>query len=127
MSYSRWNKYSVWYTFWDAGSSESTEFKLPTKRLRDNQYFEICDFDEPIHISYKMLKEIGIKGVVKKVQETYKDRTNIKFSDYSKLRWQLIEFMTDVDEHFQWINFFKYEWWYPVRNEVRWFFKKFKK
>ena len=127
MSYSRWNKYSVWYTFWDAGSSDPTRFKLPTKRLRDNQYFEICDFDEPIRISYKELKEIGIKGVVKKVQETYKDRTNIKFSDYSKLRWQLIEFMTDVDEHFQWINFFKYEWWYPVRNEVRWFFKKFKK
>ena len=127
MSYSRWNKYSVWYTFWDAGSSESTEFKLPTKRLRDNQYFEICDFDEPIRISYKELKEIGIKGVVKQVQETYKDRTNIKFSDYSKLRWQLVRFMTDVDEHFQWINFFKYEWWYPVRNEVIWFFKKFKK
>ena len=127
MSYSRWSKYSVWYTFWDAGASDPTRFKLPTKRLRDNQYFEICDFDEPIHISYKMLKEIGIKGVVKQVQETYKDRTNIKFSDYSKLRWQLIEFMTDVDEHFQWINFFKYEWWYPVRSEVIWFFRKFKK
>ena len=61
MAYSRWSKYSVWYTFWDAGYSESTSFKLPTKRLRDNQYFEICDFDEPIRISYKELKEIGIK------------------------------------------------------------------
>ncbi len=120
MSYSRWGKHSVWYTFWTSNFSEKMEYRFPTKRLKDNQFFEICDLESPVYISYKLLKQIGIKGALKHVQMTYKDRDYIKFSDYTKLRWYLIQFMSDVDEHFEWQNFFRYEWYYPIRNQIIW-------
>jgi hypothetical protein len=92
-----------------------------------NQCFEICDPEESIYISYKLLKEIGIKGVVKQVQEVYKDRHYIKFSDYTDLRWQLVRFMTDVEEDFKWHKFFVNEWYYPTRNKIYRFFRNLQK
>jgi hypothetical protein len=124
MSYSRWSKDRPWYTFWSASCSESTHYRFPTKRLMGNQCFEICDPEKPVYISYKLLKEIGIKGVVKNVQMIYKDRHYIKFSDYTDLRWQLVRFMTDVEEDFKWHRFFLYEWYYPIRNKIYFFWRR---
>ena len=123
MSYSRWSKNSPWYTFWSASCSEQTNYRFPTKRLMRNQCFEICDVDKPIHISYGLLKDIGIKGVIKQVRETYKDRDYIKSSDYTSLRWQLVRFMSDVQQDFRWHRFFLYEWYYPIRNKIYFFFR----
>jgi hypothetical protein len=115
MAYSRFGKHSAWYTFWTASFSEDTRYKLPTNRLKRNQYFEICDMTDPYYVSYGQLKDRGIKAVVKEIQEKYKGR-KIKFWEYTRLRWYLIQFMSDVDEHFEWKNFLLYEWWYQIRN-----------
>lgn len=122
MAYSRWNKYSVWYTFWTSSFSEPLQYRLPTKYRKDNQYFEICDV-KSYYISYGELKNKGLKKVIKEVQEAY-GFEHYKFSDYTNLRWYLIQFMTDVDEHFELKNFFLYEWYYPIRNI---FIHKFRK
>jgi hypothetical protein len=116
MAYSRWGKDSVWYTFWTATLSEPIQFRLPTKKRKDNQYFEICDMPS-YYVSYGELKQKGIKQVVKEIQAVYQ-KTNFPFSEYTKLRWQLVRFMDDIDEHFEWKNFFLYEWWYPIRNRI---------
>jgi hypothetical protein len=70
---------------------------------------------DPYYVSYGQLKDRGIKAVVKEIQEKYKGR-KIKFWEYTRLRWYLIQFMSDVDEHFEWKNFLLYEWWYQIRN-----------
>ena len=44
---------------------------------------------------------------------------NIQDSDLEELSGYLDTFIDDIDEHFRWVNFFKCEWWYPFRNEVR--------
>jgi hypothetical protein len=124
MAYSRWNKYSVWYTFWSSSCSKEIDFRLPTKKLKYAQCFEICDY-EPHYISYGELKEKGLKNIIKEVQEIYKER-NYEFSEYTNLRWYLIQFMSDVDEHFEWKNFFLYEWYYPVRNKIIWKLRRLK-
>jgi len=124
MSYSRWNKNNPWYTFWSASCSKSTQYRFPTKRLKYNQCFEICDPEKPVYISYGSLKKIGIKGVVKNVQMIYKDRHYIKFSDYTDLRWQLVRFMSDVEEDFKWHKFFVNEWYYPIRNKIYFFWRR---
>lgn len=114
MSYSRWGKDSVWYTFWDGGSSTSTYFKLPTKKLMYEQYFEICDLPNSYHVSYGELKEKGIKKVVKEIQVFFADKPT-QFRDYTKMRWMLVEFMTDVENDFKWKNFFMDNWYYHGR------------
>lgn len=123
MAYSRWNKHSVWYTFWTASFSDSIRYKLPTNKRKRNQYFEICDLTDPHYVSYGELKDRGIKAVVKDIQEKYKER-DIPFWEYTRMRWYLVEFMSDVEEHFEWKNFLLYEWWYPIRNKVYWMVAK---
>lgn len=115
MAYSRWGKRSIWYTFWTAAFSYKTQYRLPTKEIKRNQYFEICDITDPHYVSYGYLKDNGIKKVVKEIKEKYKER-KIKFWEYTKLRWYLVQFMSDVDKHFEWRNFLLYEWLYPIRN-----------
>lgn len=126
MAYSRWNKYECWYTFWTSAFSESTEFKLPTKKRKYNQYFEICD-DPSYFVSYGDLKIKGLKKVVKEIQDHYRGNKTTELNDYTRLRWYLIQFISDVDDHFKWSNFFFYEWYLPIRNKIYWFFRKLKK
>lgn len=150
MSYSRWST-STWYTFWTS-LSESTEFKLPTQRLKNNQIFEICDLPS-CHISYEELDELGVDRVIQTVKEFYshpypgtifkgrnEETKELEFEqctypaknpteeELEELKEYLLEFMYDVDDHFKWKNFFLYEWYYPVRNKiVFWYRNKFKK
>jgi hypothetical protein len=118
MAYSRWS-YSVWYTFWTSMASPEITFKLPTKKLKDAQSFEICDYPS-YTISYGELKSKGLRRIIKEVESFYKDKKITTFSDYTELRWYLIQFMDDIDEHFKWHNFFLHEWYYPIRNSIKW-------
>lgn len=127
MSYSRWSKNSVWYTFWSAICSTNCRFKLPTKQNKNNQCFEICDFPS-YYVSYGELEKDGLRKVVKDIQEFYRENNKkTELSDYTNLRWYLVEFMCDVDEHFKWNNFFYYEWYLPSRNEIIWKYRDIKK
>ncbi len=136
MSYSRWSN-SVWYTFWTS-MSEDTQFKLPTKRLKNNQVFEICDLQN-YYVSYRELDELGVDVVVDQVKKFYSDelqwfKTEEKYKktvteeEFEELKGYLLAFIDDVDDHFKWKNFFKYEWYYPFRNKIIfWYRDKFKK
>ena len=129
MSYSRWS-YSTWYTFWSSlGDDTVCEFKLPTKSLKDAQVFEICDFPS-YYITYSELMNDGLYTILERVQAYYQ-QSHIKFTDQvpyiknpteeemDELGSYLLEFVKDVDDHFKWYNFFRYEWYYPVRNKIR--------
>lgn len=129
MSYSRWST-SIWYTFWTS-MSESSEFKWPTTRLKENQFFEICDLVSSYHISYGELSKLGVDGVIEEVRNFYSNSHKVRIlgeeemfkkeytdEEFDELKIYLLEFMRDVDEHFKWKNFFRYEWYYPVRNWV---------
>ena len=123
MSYSRWST-SVWYTFWSAMGDYQTKYKWPTKKLKNGQVFEICDIPS-YFITYGELKSRPRIDVLNEVQEYY---TNSK----KKPTWnQIIElqnyfdsFIEDVDEHFKFHNFMKYEWYYPLRNKFIFKYRK---
>lgn len=141
MSYSRWGT-SVWYTYWTS-YSEETNFKLPTKRLKNNQVFEICDLN-PYYVRYEELTRLGVDKIVQLVKEHYlKDYETNMFDGFdedkepiytkrviegkeyteeqlNELKGYLNQFIEDVDEHFKWKNFFRYEWYYPIRNKIIW-------
>lgn len=133
MSYSRWSSMSVWYTFWSAVSETETTFKLPTQKLKHKQTFEICDFPS-YYITYGDIKEKGLTQILREVEEFYTKGNGAQEStqhglvlnanknptkaQMSELRSYLQSFVKDVDEHFSWKNFFKYEWYYPIRNKI---------
>lgn len=124
MSYSRWS-YSTWYTFWSwLGDDTVCEFKLPTKKLKYAQTFEICDFPS-YYVTYGELVEGDLNDTLAKIQKFYqqpfsteseaKDPTD---EEMQELAIYFLEFIRDVDEHFKWTNFFRYEWYYPIRNKI---------
>jgi hypothetical protein len=131
MSYSRFGS-SVWYTFWS--EYVSMHFKLPTKKLKDQQVFEICDFPS-YYISYGDIKTKGVSSIIKEVKEFY-DREHISNSSWfdktilsaknptikelQELETYLYQFINDIDAHFNWNIFFYYEWYIPFRNNIRW-------
>ena len=67
MAYSRFST-STWYTFWFA---QEMEFKWPTKKLKNNQVFEICDFPS-YHITYEELKSKDWRTIIKEIKRFYK-------------------------------------------------------
>jgi hypothetical protein len=129
MSYSRWSA-SIWYTFW--AFSGDTSFKLPTKKLKNSQVFEICDFPSYC-VTYGELMNNGLFDTLDDIKKFYskdhlydvnsnsvykaKNPTN---EEMDELCMYLIRFIEDVDDHFKWFNFFKYEWYYPLRNKIKW-------
>jgi len=119
MSYSRWS-YSTWYTFW-ASLGEGCEFKFPTKKLKHKQTFEICDFPS-YYITYGELMENGLLETLDDVKRVYThggvNAKNPTEDELDELGVYLLEFVKDVDEHFEWGNFFRYEWYYPLRNKI---------
>jgi hypothetical protein len=151
MSYSRWSS-STWYTFWTA-MSEETEYKLPTKRRKYNQFFEICDFPS-FYVSYGDIKTKGMDNIIDeikvlysksyegkimkssvdengKLHPVYEPHTyppkNPSSDELSELKGYLERFIKDVDEDFKFIKFMKYAWYYPTRNKIRWKIRDIKK
>lgn len=146
MAYSRFGN-SVWYTFWSA-IGEDSKFKLPTQRLKDSQVFEICDFPS-FHVTYGELKK-DFKGKVKEIERFYSQShttpnwrspwnpdneseeivwpaKNPTFEQMVELRKYLLQFIYDVDAHFKWKEFFLHEWYYPIRNEIVFTIRRWKK
>lgn len=140
-AYSRWNN-SIWYTFWSA-AGQNLQFKWPTGANRDAQIFEICDIPS-FYITYGEIKSKERYDLLTEVREFYSksyphrglkanlisgkleyedtltEPKNIYPTDLEELSGYLDIFIRDVDDHFKWKNFFRYEWWYPIRNAVRW-------
>ena len=148
MSYSRWSN-SIWYTFWTSFGALPTEYTLPSKKLKEKQVFEICDF--PCYfITYKDLKERLMDDILKEIKEYYsKDHPGKMFKDMvdgvpvyedgvwpaknptdeqmEELRGYLLQFKDDVDNHFMPRRWFMYEWYYPFRNKIIWKIRDIKK
>jgi hypothetical protein len=138
MAYSRFSN-SCWYTFWRV--DEDLEFKWPTKKLKNRQVFEICDFPS-YGITYEELKTKDWRTILKEIKRYYKRPHQGKiFVDFdidgeavyksqtypaknptAKELNELVDyfrrFVEDVDDHFRFWNFIKFEWYYPLRNKV---------
>ena len=136
MSYSRWST-SVWYTFWAATTDLS--YKWPTNELKRSQVFEICDMPS-FRLTYGELQDKGMTSILEEINTFYnKDHSGNIFagfvdgvSTYEPMNYvakepnilemlELTEYIrrweADVDEHFKFINFIKYEWYYPLKNK----------
>lgn len=145
MAYSRWGN-SIWYTFWLA---TDRKYQFPTQKLKNEEKFEICDFPS-FYVSYGSIKNKGIDNVLNDIKEYYSKEHSgrifdkfidgeIHFKDtifepknptddeIQELRGYLEKFITDVDEHYKWINYFHYEWYLNLESDISDFFKKFKK
>jgi hypothetical protein len=137
MAYSRFSN-STWYTFWFASEME---FKLPTKKLKNQQVFEICDCPS-YYVTYEELKTKDWRTIIKEIKRyykrphqgqifvdfdidgeaVYKPHTYLAKNPTAQELNELVEyfkaFVEDVDDHFKFWNFIKYEWYYPIRNKV---------
>lgn len=137
MSYSRWSN-SVWYTFWTWSGSD--EFTFPTQSRKNKQTFEICDLMSYC-VTYGELDDIGVDNAIKEIKSFYSKsydltlmgeevpfKKDVTEEEFEELKGYLLAFMDDVDDHFKWKNFFMYEWYYPARNKIKfWYRDKFKK
>ena len=119
MSYSRWSN-SKWYTFWSGCGT--TQFKLPTQKLKNCQTFQIVDMPGT-KITYGELMDRGIYRILQDVRDVYLGEY-ITENEIFELKMYLLEFMIDVDNHFRWFTFFRYEWYYPIRYKIVWTLKK---
>jgi hypothetical protein len=119
MSYSRWSN-SRWYTFWTT-FSEDMEFKLPTKKLKDNQVIEVCGFPS-LFFSYGEFRQVGIDQILLEVKLVFQDATE---EELEELGVYFQRFIDDVDGRFK--SFFYYEWWIPFRYNVWMYLREVKK
>jgi hypothetical protein len=147
MSYSRWSN-SIWYTFWTAFGATPTEYSLPSRKLKESQVFEICDFPS-YFITYKDAKD-NLDEILKDIKEYYsKDHPGKMFKDMvdgvpvyedvvwpaknptdeemEELRGYILQFIDDVDEQFMPSKWFMYQWYYPFRNKIIWGIRDLKK
>ena len=138
MAYSRWNN-STWYTYWVANKKYS-QFKWPKTELKNRQTFCICDLPN-YYTNYGEIKQKGIDVVLEDIKGYYKmaiketvivegknglprykqvarKAKNPSDEEMEELRSYIQSFMDDVDYHFKWLNFFTYEWYYPIRNKI---------
>ena len=113
MSYSRWSKYSRWYTFWSASGADCT-YKFPSEKLKRSQVFEICDMPS-YYITYGELMDRSRSTILHKIEKQY---PGVTWEELTQLQDQLARFITDVDEHFQPWNFYRYEWLYPIKMKL---------
>jgi hypothetical protein len=117
MSYSRWSN-SRWYTFWSANGAEPTEYKWPTQKLKDGQVFEICDIPS-YFITYGQLRDTSRSKVLHEIEELFaKDGIRPTWDELNELQLYFARFIKDVDDHFRFWTFMKYEWYVPFRNKI---------
>lgn len=137
MSYSRWVD-SIWYTFWCV--SHNKKYQFPSQKLKDEERFEICDFPSYL-VSYGTIKSKGIDVVLSEVKEYYSKEHSGKLFDkfvdgviyfkdgvfdaknptdeqIQELKGYLEEFIKDVDDWYKWKNYFYYEWYLHLRDDI---------
>jgi hypothetical protein len=110
-------------------NGKNSTYKLPTRRLKRNQVFEICD-TPCYHITYGEIIDKGIPAIIDDIRLYYDyphdnllakkptEKELMDMYDYIK------RFIQDVDDHFKLQNFFLYEWYYPYRNKVNRIWKR---
>ena len=125
MSYSRWST-SRWYTFWSAMGAAQTEYKWPTQKLKDGQVFEICDMPS-YYITYGELKRRSRSAILHEIEQSFEnDSRRPTWDELVELQEYFTRFIKDVDDHFRFWTFMKYEWYYPFRNKIYWKIRKLK-
>lgn len=128
--------------------AEPTQYKWPTKRLKNNQVFEICDMPS-YFITYKDLVARPRAEVLEEVKEHFSEPFTFHPKEYvdgemvtkdpvtregreptqeelEELSGYFDRFIKDVDEDFKLRHFIRYEWYYPFRNKIIWKLRKLK-
>ena len=70
MAYSRFSKQSNWYCFWSSMGNEDTMYKLPTRRLKRKQVFQICDIPS-YYVTYGEIMDKGIPAIIDDIRHYY--------------------------------------------------------
>jgi len=146
MAYSRWYN-STWYTFWSALGEDVYPTKWPTEKAKRSQVFEICDFPS-YSFTYGELEDKGIGPIISDIRrfyskshkgEMFKEWDENKKPIYQDTVWpaknpteeeirELIGYIgkwrEDVNRHFSFWTFIRYEWYYPIRNKIIRLWKK---
>jgi hypothetical protein len=140
MSYSRFGN-STWYTFWAADSADC-RFKWPTEKLKNNQVFQICDFPS-FTFTYGKLQKAGMSAILAKVEKFYtKEHKGQIFKEWKgsemvyedtvyeaknptqleldELLLYIREWEKDINKHFKFWTFMRYEWYYPIKTKMLW-------
>jgi len=125
MAYSRWRN-SYWYTYWSSPSKAKTKFKLPTRKLKRIQTFEICNI-VPFFITYGELQDEGLGNILSRVKRHFK-QTNPNQPPTEEHMRELMDYINqwekDVDGHFKLRTFVWFEWYLPIRNKLNRLWKK---
>jgi hypothetical protein len=103
--------------------------------------FEICDCPS-YYVTYEELKTKDWRTIIKEIKRYYKrphqgqifvdfdidgeaiykpytyPAKNPTAQELNELVEYFKAFVNDVDDHFRFWNFIKYEWYYPIRNKV---------
>jgi len=128
-------------------TSAETQYKWPTKKLKRAQTFEICDFPS-YTLTYGDLEDEGLALTISKIRQFYSKPHNGQIfhswnengkatyqdtiypakapteEDIRELITYINKWREDVDDHFKFINFITYEWYYPIRNKIYRLWKK---
>ena len=139
MAYSRWGN-STWYTYWSASESSDARYRFPSKEIKGSQIFMICDMPS-FSFTYGELQMKGVYVMLNKIKafyskshkgEIFKEWKDGKmvyeettFPAKSPSEDEMLELLSyirewekDIEEHFKFWNFIKWEWYYPFRNKL---------
>lgn len=137
MAYSRFTG-SHWYTYWEV--MDDSEFTFPTVKRKNSETFRIRNFPAVSFTYAELVADIDacllhVGNFYSKPQEG----SMLKFNDETgyvepelitypadpateeelqELKGYMQEFISDVDSHYEWRQYFRFEWWLPIRNAV---------
>jgi len=118
MAYTRFTD-SVWYTYWSMEQSKKTQFKLPNKKLKNGQYLEITGPNVKTGFTYGELLKKGLGNILDEIRNECEKGKIPTAAQFYELINVIDNFERDVNEHFRFWVFMKYEWWLPIRNKIK--------
>lgn len=137
MAYSRFTT-SRWYTYWQI--TDNSEFTFPTVKRKNSEVFMIQNFPSIIFTYAELTRNIDecLLHVCKRCAHEYEGNI-LKYNyetghmepefiiypadpateeELQELKGYMQEFISDVDSHYEWRQYFRFEWWLPIRNAV---------
>lgn len=129
MAYTNFSS-SNWFTFWSSAFSKPKRFKLPTKKLKYGQVLEIKDQLNTYYVKYGDLINDGLGNILDRIRAQSSNNypgspfRNPTAAELHQLIDVLDKFEKDINEHFRFWTFIRYEWWLPAKNKVKFWLHK---
>ena len=118
MAYTRFSD-STWYTYWSTEQSKKTQFKLPNKKLKNGQYLEIIGPNITTGFTYGDLLKKGLGQILDEIRNGCEKGKLPTAAQFHELIHVIDKFEADLNQHFRFWTFMRYEWWLPIRNKIK--------